>query len=74
MEYKEKRELHLHLLDSLTDYIKRMCMFNKLFQRKIQTSTETQLHQYYISIKLVERVKLIAKCQKLSSHHGLVTC
>ena len=74
MEYKEKRELHLHLLDSLTDYIKILCMFNKLLQHKILTSTETQLHQYYISIKLVEKVKLIAKCQKLLSRHGLVIC
>ena len=50
-------------------------MFNKPLQCKIQTSTETQLHlQYYISIKLVEKVKLIAKSQKLLSRHGLVTC
>ena len=75
VEYKEKRELHLHLLDSLTAYIKIMCMFNTPLQCEIQTSTETQLHlQYYTSIKLVEKVKLIAKCQKLLSRHGLVTC
>ena len=38
-------------------------MFNKLLQNKIQTSTEMQLHQYYISIQLVGKVKLIAKCE-----------
>ena len=60
MEYKEKRELHLHLLDSLTDCIKRMCMFNKFFQRKIRTSTETQLHQYITSaLSLLKELNLL---------------
>ena len=69
MEYKEKRELHLHLLHSLTDYIKVMCMFNKPLRRKIWTSAQRQLHQY-ISIQPVEKVKVIIKCPGFANFIG----
>ena len=40
-------------------------MFNKSLQRKVRTSTQTQLQQYAISIQLGVKVKLIAKTQEL---------
>ena len=40
-------------------------MFNKPLQRKIRTSTQTQLHQYSISIQLGEKVERIAKTPEL---------
>ena len=59
MEYKEKRELHLHLLDSLTDCIKRMCMFNKFFQRKIRTSTEITITPVLSALSLLKELNLL---------------
>ena len=48
-------------------------MFNKPLQRKIRTSTQTQLHQYPISIQLGEKVQLIVKTLELWSRHESVT-
>ena len=48
-------------------------MFNKPLQRKIRTSTQTQLHQYLISIQLGEKVQLIVKTLELWSRHESVT-
>ena len=47
--------------------------FNKPLQRKIRTSTQTQLHQYPISIQLGEKVQLIVKTLELWSRHESVT-
>ena len=40
-------------------------MFNKPLQRKVRTSTQTQLQQYAISIQLGEKVELIAMTPEL---------
>ena len=48
-------------------------MFNKPLQRKIRTSTQTQLHQYSISIHLGEKVQLIVKTPELWPRHESVT-
>ena len=48
-------------------------MFNKPLQRKIRTSTQTQLHQYSINIQLGEKVQLIVKTPELWSRHESVT-
>ena len=48
-------------------------MFNEVLQRKIRTSTQTQLHQYPIRIQLGEKVQLIVKTPELWSRHESVT-